>query len=144
MDEKETNTTENKQTSKKNYVVTAICYLALVALCTVNEGVFQKESAREVMGAISNAFFLPGMLFAGIGGISKIASTGEFDMLGYGFSTIGIHQLIPGFPKDKYESYLEYKTAKDERGRRWFPNMLFVGMAGIFVSAVFVMIYSFM
>lgn len=144
MDENEVNVEKKQNVGKKTYIVTMICYLMLVLLCVVNENLLQKETAKEVMGAISNVFFLPGVLFAGIGVISKIASYGEFDMLSYGFSTIGIHQLIPGLPKDRYESYYEYKTAKDQKGRRWFPNMLWVGLAGVFISVIFVVIYSFM
>ena len=139
---------ENKELEKKkkkiSYIVTTVCFLCLTVLCLFNEDIQSQETALDVIKVISNAFFLPGVLFAGIGGISKIASTGEFDMLGYGFSTIGIHQIIPGLPKDKYESYIEYKKSKDEKGRRWFPNMLYVGLSGIAVSIVFVIIYSFM
>lgn len=135
---------EDRMKKKITYIVTIACFLGMMLLCLFNEGILQQETAQDAVKVISNAFFLPGVLFAGIGGISKIASTGEFDMLGYGFSSIGIHQLIPGMPKDKYSSYMDYKKSKEENGRRWFPNMLFVGLAGIFISAVFVVIYSVM
>ena len=139
---------ENKEYEKKklkmSYIVTTVCFVSLMILCLFNEEIQNQETAKDVIKVISNAFFLPGVLFAGIGAISKIASTGEFDMLGYGFSSIGIHQLIPGLPKDKYESYIDYKKSKDEKGRRWFPNLFFVGMAGILISGIFVVIYSLM
>jgi hypothetical protein len=109
-----------------------------------NDGVFEKESAKEVFGSMCNGFFIAGVLFTGVGALSYIGSKGTYDALSYGITKIGIHHIIPGMPKDIPESYYDYKQAKDEKGRGWFPNLFFVGLAGILISVVFLVFYSLM
>lgn len=142
MDEKDT--PKKWQINKKSYAITAVVYLVVSVLLMWNEGIFSKETAQDVMGSISNGFFISGGIFAGIGALSLIGSKGTYDTLSYGVTKIGIQQLIPGLPKDIPESFYEYKKAKEEKGRTWFPNLLFIGLAGILISVIFVVIYSFM
>ena len=142
MDGKETVTTENKRVNKVKYPVTGIVFVVVALAFTWNDGVFETESTKEVMGCISNGFFIAGAMFAGIGALSYIGSKGTYDALSYGVSKIGIHQLIPGIPKEIPESYYDYKMAKEEKGRSWFPNLLITGLAGILLSVVFLVLYS--
>ena len=142
MDEKETKK-EKKEIDKTKYLITVIVFLVTGLMFMWNDGILEKESAKEVMGSISNGFFVTGGLFAGIGALSYIGSKGTYDILSYGFTKIGIHQLIPGLPKDVPESFYDYKIAKEEKGRTWFSNLLWVGLSGILVSVVFVIIYSY-
>ncbi len=144
MNEKKVNSNEKLHISKKTYLVTAAVYVVVSVLLMWNDGIFDKESAREVMGSISNGFFISGGLFAGVGALSLIGAKGTYDTLSYGVTKIGIQQLIPGLPKDIPESFYEYRKAKEEKGRTWFPNLLFTGLAGILLSALFVAVYSFM
>lgn len=144
MNEKEAVKTEKKKINKVAYLVTGIIFLVIALAFMWNDGIFEKESSKEIIGSISNGFFVAGGLFAGIGALSYIGSKGTYDTLSYGFTKIGIHQLIPGLPKDIPESFYDYKKAKEEKGRTWFPNLLFIGLAGILISVIFVAIYSFM
>lgn len=142
MDEKEIIKTEKKQIDKIKYLVTGAIFIILALVLMWNDGILEKENTKDVMGSISNGFFIAGGLFAGMGALSYIGSKGTYDTLSYGFTKIGIHQLIPGLPKDVPESFYEYKKAKDEKGRNWFPNLLITGLAGILLSVIFVVIYS--
>jgi len=144
MNENETVKTEQKKKDKLKYLITGIVFLVIALAFMWNDGIFEKESVKEVMGSISNGFFITGGLFAGVGALSFIGSKGTYDTLSYGVSKIGIHHLIPGMPREDAESFYDYKVAKDKKGRVWFPNLLFVGLAGILLSVVFVVIYSFL
>lgn len=144
MDEKETNKIEKKKPDKVKYLVTAGIYMVLSILLMWNDGIFSKETVQDVMVSISNGFFISGGMFAGVGALSFIGSKGTYDTLSYGVSKIGIHHLIPGIPKEDPESLYEYKMAKEEKGRIWFPNLLFVGLGGILLSVVFVVLCSLM
>jgi len=144
MDEKYTKNNEKKKPDKIKYLITTGVYMVLAVLFMWNDGVFGKESVQEVLGSISNGFFISGGLFAGVGALSFIGSKGTYDTLSYGVSKIGIHHIIPGMPKEVPESFYDYKMAKEEKGRVWFPNLLWTGLAGIVISVIFVVIYSFM
>ncbi|MBP3577399.1 MAG: DUF3899 domain-containing protein [Lachnospiraceae bacterium] len=144
MNENETVKTEQKKKDKLKYLITGIVFLVIALAFMWNDGIFEKESVKEVMGSISNGFFITGGLFAGVGALSFIGSKGTYDTLSYGVSKIGIHHLIPGMPRKDAESFYDYKVAKDKKGRVWFPNLLFVGLAGILLSVVFVVLYSFL
>jgi len=144
MDEKETKIREEKKPNKVKYLITIGVYTILVILLMWNDRTFSKETLQEVLVSISNGFFIAGGLFAGVGALSYIGSKGTYDTLSYGISKIGIHHLIPGISKEVPESFYEYKTAKDEKGRIWFPNLLYVGLAGILLSMIFAVMYSFM
>ncbi len=128
---------------KKSYFATATVFLAVAVGYLITSGVFSQESAKEVFALLSNAFFIPGVLFFGIGGLSWCAYEGTFDMISYSFTRYGIHNLIPGMQKDKPEEFYEYKQEKEEkRGKKgWLKDALIVGLIGIVVSVVFLVVY---
>ena len=142
MEEKEMkNGTPVDSKRRVRYIVTAVFFLAAAFICCLQQEIFQQETAQEIFGTLSNAFFIAGVLFAGIGGISRIAAGGGYDIIGYSVSNFSLHHLIPTRPKEKYTSFYEYKKAKDEKGRGWLPHVFFVGLFGIAVSAVFLAVY---
>ena len=138
----EKNNTERNNTGKLKYLVTGIIFVVISILFMWNDGIFIKETTKDVFGSISNGFFITGGLFTGIGALSYIGSKGTYDSLSYGVSKIGVHHLIPGMPKDIPESFYDYKMAKEEKGRIWFPNLFFTGLIGILISVIFLVIYS--
>ena len=137
----ENNITEKKQISVKKYGITFGFYFIFSFIFMWNDGVFESESLQEVIGSVTDGFFIAGILFAGIGGLSYIGSKGTYDTLSYGVSKIGIHQWVPGLPKEIPESFYEYKIKKEEKGRTWFCNLLLVGLAGIGLSVLFLILY---
>ena len=66
-----------------------------------------------------------------------MAKLGAYDGLVYSFKNFGLHTLIGGNPnKKKTQTFYEYKTAKDEKGRKWFPNFLWVGVASLVIGII--------
>lgn len=102
--------------------------------------VFGAENATEVFERLCDVFFVPGVLLASFGGLSFVAAKGGFDTVTYLFTNFALHSLMPTKQKKKYDSYYDYKTAKDERGRMWFPQVLIIGGASIAVSVVMLIV----
>lgn len=141
MDEKESKK-KKVEISRLSWIVTGSIFLVFAIVYAVAADIFHQETMQEVWSILCNAFFVPGILFTGMGGLSWIASEGSFDMLAYSFSRYGLHNLIPHIPKAKFEDFYEYKEMKDAKGRHWNANLLFVGLIGIAISIVFLIVYS--
>ena len=102
----------------------------------------EQENAKEFVRALSDCFVVPAALLGGIGGLSLMAKLGAYDGLAYAFKNFGIHNLIGGNPnKKKYQNFYDYKKEKDETGRKWLPQFLYVGLALLFVSIILSIVY---
>lgn len=139
---------ENKKTARlKTYLITTavLLFFVLLMLFTV-EKPYEKETAADVVGSICNCFTVPGVLFAGVGGLTFVSSQGVFDGLGYAFSTFGLHNIW--FNRSKLEerpkNYYEYKEKKNKKGRHWYPNLLFVGLGSLFIGVALTVVYLLM
>ena len=67
----------------------------------------------------------------------KSDSTAFSLTLTYSFKNFGIHNLLGGNPKKKKtQTFREYKEDKEEKGRKWFPHMLWVGIASLVVGII--------
>ena len=129
----------------KKYIVTIIWYIIAVVICAFYEELWAQESLKDVIGVLSDMFLIPGMFFAGFGALSYASSEGAYDMLGYIVSNFSLHHIIPGTrPKEKYESFYEYKVAKEQKERVWLSHVFFVGVAGLAISLILVLGYSIM
>lgn len=99
------------------------------------QGITSVESAVDLFALLTDCFTLPGILFAGMGGLSLISYHGGYDSLSYMFSRYGLHNLIPTYQKNRqYETLYEYKQKKDAKGRSWHPEWLFVGLGCLVLS----------
>ena len=63
--------------------------------------------------ALSDGFFVTGIVIGGIGLLMLISKTGFFDMISYGLQ--GLLHLIPGMRIHRQESFYDYKMAREER-----------------------------
>ena len=129
----------------KKYISTIICYVIAVIICAFYEGLGEQESLKDVIRVLSDMFLIPAMFFAGFGALSYASSEGTYDMLGYIVSNFSLHHIIPGMrPKEKYESFYEYKEAKKQKDKVWLSHVFFVGLAGLVISLILVLVYSVM
>ena len=105
----------------------------------------EQENAKEFIRALSDCFVIPAALLGGIGGLSLMARLGAYDGLIYSFKNFGIHNLLGGgFKKKKIQTFYEYKQEKDEKGRKWLPSFLYVGLVMLGVSIILSIVYSVM
>lgn len=97
----------------------------------------EQENAKAVLGALSNCFIVPAALVGGFGALSYMAKLGAYDGLTYSFKNFGLHNLLGGNPKQKRtQTFREYKEEKDEKGRKWFPQLLWVGLAALVIGII--------
>lgn len=114
-----------------------------VLVIALARGAFQAQSLKEAAGILSDSCLIPGVLLAGAGGLGYAASKGAYDSLGYMFSRFSLHSLLPARTSEKRPASLyEYKQEKDQKGRRWTPDVLLTGLCALALSAVFLVMYS--
>ena len=66
------------------------------------------------MYCASNALFVPGVMWLGVGGLMWIATTGFFDIFGYAFKSLLVLFSPLKKPSDM-EHFADYKLAKEEK-----------------------------
>ena len=123
------------------YLKTFCALLCAVILCFFIERPYLGESTAEVIGNISDCFTVPGVIFAGIGVLSYISAIGGYDSFAYAFSRFALHNLWFRKRTGEYSNLYEYKAERDKRGRRWFPNMLNVGLASASLGVILLAVY---
>ena len=123
------------------YGISAALLLAIAAAIAAWKNLFAAENAEAVFRILSDSFTVPGVVFAGIGGLSFVASKGGYDAFGYTFYNFALHNLFPTRHPKKYASLYDYKQEKNEKGRRWWPHLLWTGLGGLAVSLLFLILY---
>ncbi len=124
------------------YIKWALIALTLTVAMFFVEAPFAEESVKEVFGKISDCFFVPGVVLSGIGALSYFSYLGAYDSFGYIFSNFALHSLIYREQPKKYKSFYDYKQEKEEKGRKWSPHVLFVGLATLAISIIFFVVHA--
>jgi hypothetical protein len=85
--------------------------------------------------ALSDGFFVAGMMFVSFGALMWISTTGVLDIIGYGFKSV-LYLFTP-MQKDKDEGgFYEYKLRQKEK-RKGVPfEYLWVGIAWVIVALI--------
>lgn len=103
------------------------------------DGNVTERTTADVMTILSDSFLVPGVLFAGIGGLSWAASKEAYDGLAYGMRTF-FRSLIPGKTRE-HVSYYDYKKEKAENRKPWDAVSLIVGAGFLVLSLIFTFLY---
>lgn len=138
-------------TAKKNLlfaVVTFFVGLTIEFCLLLIWDIFNQDNQTAVFIYLSDAFFVTGFLFASLGGLILISSTGFFDIFVYGFKTIGEIFLIP-FRYKKHEKYYEFverrRLFREQRAKLlkftdWIIlviGLFFIGVAAFFLIFIY-------
>lgn len=123
------------------YGVCAAVYLVFLVLTVITENPFAQTDAEGVIGKICNCFTVPGIICAGVGALSYISYLGGYDSFGYAFTTFGLHNIWTTKQPKKYKTFYDYKQEKDEKGRKWLPEMLFIGLGSIAIGLILLLVY---
>lgn len=121
------------------YLITTIvgAIVSVIVICVGR--VWTIVETREIFGLLSNAFFVPGVLIAGVGLIIFASNGGAFYMLGY-----GMHMFVNKFRRDlskrKYKDFYEYQEEKKKKKIK-FGFLLAVGGAFIVLAVVMIIVY---
>ena len=129
-----------EQKKRNPYIVPIAVAVVFAVIYAVSKKVYALDTVQSLIGELSNCFLLPGVLLAGAGTIGWIGTFGTYDMLSYGtksFFGIFIKPLAEDLPKTFYD----YRTAKDEKGRKWSKETLIVGLVSLATSMILLLIY---
>lgn len=121
------------------YLITASILAVMVLLVAWARGGFTQTSAKNLLGAWSDAFSVPGILMVCFGLLVLGSNGGAFDMLSYAVK--GIFRLFKKDPLDrKYGGFYEYQQARREK-KRSFWYLIIVGGAYLLVGVVLLIVY---
>ena len=124
-----------KNKIKKHIGPFIVAVVIFVSCMFANGGVFGANKAENLLFGICNCFTIPGIILTGIAAISWAGKFGTFDMLSFGtrsFFGIFIRPLSDDMPSNFYD----YRKQKDEKGRKWSPELLIVGAFFLAVGAI--------
>lgn len=128
-----------KNTSIK-YVIASAVGLVLAFAIMFWQGIFEAANVTEVMQAISDGFFIVGFLYLGFGLLFVAAHAGTLDIITYGFRSV--IWLFTPFRKNRDEGgYYEYKMKKKEKRKAVPYFLIWIGIALILISVVFLILY---
>ena len=128
------------QNKRLKYIKTGVFMLLAIALCVWLEDPFSAETPVELIGILCDCFTVPGVIFLGIGALTWVAHQGGFDSFGYMFSNFSLHNLWVTKQKKKYETFYDYKQAKDEKGRPWLTHFAVLGACSLGIGLILLVI----
>lgn len=120
-------------------IMAVIVMLLVAGSVALMRGLSFSAPLHEIYAALSDGFFVSGILFGGIGLLVLISRTGFFDMLSYGLQ--GLMYLIPGLRPRKQETFYDYKTAREERRGKPSWQLALIGFTGILLAVLFLFLY---
>jgi len=100
--------------------------------------IFEQTDKRQILVLLSDAFFISGFMIFGLGALVLIASTGFFDIIAYGFKSLGVLFIKLTYKKGDLEKYYEYVERRREKRelRKETSITLYVVLVGIFLILV--------
>ena len=118
------------------HLIYAAVTLTLVFVTAVLQGLFNPPEGMRVSVVICNAFFIIGVLMAGVGILSWAGSKGTYDIFSYAGKVI----LVKFKPKEKMPTYYDYMQEKNKDRKPWLKELAFWGAVCIVISALLIFI----
>lgn len=124
----------------KKYIITSLIGLAFATLIALSKDVFEQSELKDVYHILCDSFFVPGACITCYGLLVFSSNEGTFDMLVY-----GVKKFV-GLFKDKsyvekHKTFYEYKEALSDK-KVSFAYLIYVGLALIGISLIFLLLYS--
>ena len=122
------------------YLTGAVIGLVIALVVCLTKDLFKQTDTSMVLRILCDAFFIPGIVLAGIGVLTYLSSQGLYDGLTYSFASMARHRKNnPGDDKTP-KSYFDYKNNKKRRGASW--HLVIVGVGFVVIGVVFYLIYN--
>ena len=121
------------------YVVSAVVGMVVFTIIVCTKKIWNYDDGKQVLRILSDAFFVPGVILAGVGLLIFASNGGAFDMLSYAFI-----RFCDLFRRDvrnkKYKDFYEYREAKKDKKRGMafmlIVGVIFIALAGIMLIAL--------
>jgi hypothetical protein len=122
----------------RKYYIFIIIEFAVFMLVALPRGLFAGLPYKDILAVFSDCFFVSGLFFAGIGGLSWVWSLGGYDIIGYGRYTLKSHLSRL---KEQQESYYDYIIRKAKMRKPWLRETLSTGLIFIAISVICIVLY---
>ena len=123
------------------YLITVLIAAAMAAGVFFSRGGLTLTAPADILGALCDGLFVPGILLTGIGLLILVAGEGFFDIMSY-----GVHSFLVLFTPlrkaEKHEHYFDYKMARAARRKKTRNVLLWVGLAYVAAAGVCLIGYS--
>ena len=123
----------------KKYLITTAVGLVFAALICFSKDIFAQTKPQTVFHILCDAFFVPGVCITCYGLLVFSSNEGTFDMLIYGTKKF-FSLFKKDMSKEKHKTFYEYQQAQHEK-KVSFAYLLYVGLAFIVVSLIFLSFY---
>ena len=123
-----------------SYLITVAIGLAMAVAVFMYRGGFSQPDAQSMYIVISDACFVPGIFFTGIGLLVLVSNEGFFDILAY-----GMHSLVTLFTPFKHKEnqpYYDFKVARAEKRQKPKNIVLWVGVAFLLLAGLCLVLLS--
>lgn len=131
---------KNKPKLRKFIILTVILLLSSLAVLSIKNTWFL-EDTKDIVGDLSDAFIVPGVMFIGSALLVICSNGGAFDMMVYGVSAA----LGAMFKKDvkdrKYQNFGDYRLAKAEHPGK-YKHLLYFGLVYFAIGVIIYLIYT--
>ena len=121
------------------YVVSAVVGMVVFTIIVCTKKIWNYDDGKQVLRILSDAFFVPGVILAGVELLIFASNGGAFDMLSYAFI-----RFCDLFRRDvrnkKYKDFYEYREAKKDK-KRGMAFMLIVGVIFIALAGIMLIAY---
>ena len=122
------------------YVVSAVVGMVVFTIIVCTKKIWNYDDGKQVLRILSDAFFVPGVILAGVGLLIFASNGVAFDMLSYAFI-----RFCDLFRRDvrnkKYKDFYEYREAKKDKKRgmafMMIVGVIFIALAGIMLIAYY-------
>lgn len=117
-------------------VIVSIILTAMVGFLFAITMYYLSKNAlgNDHMHALSDGFFIPGILLVCFWGLLMVSQEGSFDILAYSIKKV-IQVTFKGY-SDLPRSYTDYKAMKHDKENHLFINLLVVGAVFVIVSGI--------
>ena len=116
---------------KKNLIYAASS-AAIVLIIAALRGVFSSENTQDFLRILCDAFFIAGVLLAGVGLLSFAASKGAYDIFSYAGKVI----VLKFRPKQEIPTYYDYMEEKKKNRKVWLKELAVCGGVCLFISVI--------
>lgn len=123
------------------YATALATALVIAAAVFYLRGGFSEPNQNEVIKYLSDAFFVPAVLYVGFGLLCVAAGEGVLDIIGYGFQSL-LYLFTPARKDRAVGGYYEYKVRKKEKRKPVPVHVLHIGILLLLPALIFSVLYS--
>ena len=117
------------------YLVTVLIAVAMAAGVFISRGGLMLTAPADILGALCDGFFVPGIVLTSLGVLVLVANEVFFDIMSYGLHSFLV-LFTPLRKAEKHAHYFDYKMARAARRKKPRNVLLWVGLAFVAAAGV--------